>query len=292
MRHFEYCAPVNLQEAIGLMASRKGSTNLLAGGTDLIVLMRARRKRPDLVIDVKKIHELSELKMDETGLTIGASVNCRTIFENNQIAARYPALVDSARLIGGIQIQGRASIGGNLCNAAPSADTIPTLIVYGAVARIVNGKGERQIPVEEFCLAPGKTVLEDGDILVNVFISSPRAHSGARFLRFIPRNEMDIAVANSAAFVELDAAGQNFQFARIAIGAVAPYPLFVEEAGASLTGKPVNEESILKAARIARGAARPIDDMRGTVEHRLQLVETLTKRVLLDAVKRARGERV
>ena len=292
MRHFEYCAPVNLQEAIGLMANRKGSTNLLAGGTDLIVLMRARRKRPDLVIDVKKIPELSDLKMDQAGLTIGASVNCRTTFENNQIAARYPALVDSARLIGGIQIQGRASIGGNLCNAAPSADTIPTLIVYGAVARIVNGKGERQIPVEEFCLAPGKTVLEDGDILVNVFIPSPRAHSGARFLRFIPRNEMDIAVANSAAFVELDAAGQNFQFARIAIGAVAPYPLFVEEAGASLTGKPVNEESILKAARIARGAARPIDDMRGTVEHRLQLVETLTKRVLLDAVKRARGERV
>ena len=292
MHDFEYCAPASLQEAIDVMAAHRGSTNLLAGGTDLIVLMRARRKRPDLVIDVKKIPELSDLKMDQAGLTIGASVNCRTIFENNQIAARYPALVDSARLIGGIQIQGRASIGGNLCNAAPSADTIPTLIVYGAVARIVNGKGERQIPVEEFCLAPGKTVLEDGDILVNVFIPSPRAHSGARFLRFIPRNEMDIAVANSAAFVELDAAGQNFQFARIAIGAVAPYPLFVEEAGASLTGKPVNEESILKAARIARGAARPIDDMRGTVEHRLQLVETLTKRVLLDAVKRARGERV
>ena len=292
MHDFDYCAPTSLQEAMDAMAARQGSASLLAGGTDLIVMMRARRKRPDLLIDVKKIPELSQLHIDEAGLTIGASVNCRTVFENEQIAERYPGLTDSARLIGGIQIQGRASIGGNLCNAAPSADTIPTLIVYGAVARIVNGKGERQIPVEEFCLAPGKTVLEDGDILVNVFIPSPRAHSGARFLRFIPRNEMDIAVANSAAFVELDAAGQNFQFARIAIGAVAPYPLFVEEAGASLTGKPVNEESILKAARIARGAARPIDDMRGTVEHRLQLVETLTKRVLLDAVKRARGERV
>ncbi len=292
MHDFEYRAPASLKEAIGLMATHKGSTNLLAGGTDLIVLMRARRKRPDLVIDVKKIAELSELRMDEAGLTIGASVNCRTIFENDQIAAKYPALVDSARLIGGIQIQGRASIGGNLCNAAPSADTIPTLIVYGAVARIVSGKGERRIPAEEFCLAPGKTVVENGEILVDVFIPSPPAHSGARFLRFIPRNEMDIAVANCAAYVELDEAGQNFKFARIAIGAVAPRPLLVEEAGASLTNKPVNEESILNAARIARGAARPIDDMRGTVEHRLQLVETLTKRVLLDAVKRAGGETV
>ena len=292
MHDFEYCAPANLQEAIGLMATHKGSANLLAGGTDLIVFMRARLKRPDLVIDAKSIPELSELKMDKTGLTIGASVSCTTIYENEEIADLYPALVDSTMLIGGVQIQGRASIGGNLCNAAPSADTIPTLIAYSAIANVVSDKGERQIAVEEFCLAPGKTVLEENEILVNIFIPAPAPHSGARFLRFIPRNEMDIAVANSAAFVELDEAGQNFRTARIALGAVAPIPLFVEEAGAALIDKPVDEDSILIAARIARDTARPIEDMRGTVEHRLQLVETLTKRVLVDAIERARGETV
>ena len=292
MHDFDYCAPTSLQEAMDAMAARQGSASLLAGGTDLIVMMRARRKRPDLLIDVKKIPELSQLHIDEAGLTIGASVNCRTVFENEQIAERYPGLTDSAKLIGGIQIQGRASIGGNLCNAAPSADTIPTLIAYGAVANVASRNAARQVPVAEFCLAPGKTVLEQNDILVNIFVPAPPARSGSRFLRFIPRNEMDIAVANAAAFVELDEAGQTFRSARIAIGAVAPTPLFVAEAGAALAGKPVNDEAILAAARIARNAARPIDDMRGTVEHRLQLIETLSKRALVDAVRRARGEAI
>ncbi len=290
MHDFEYCAPDNLQEAIGLKATHKGSAELLAGGTDLIVFMRARSKRPDLVINVKKIPELSELHLDKTGLTIGASVNCREIYENEQIAETYSALADSTILIGGIQIQGRASIGGNLCNAAPSADTIPTLIVYGAVAKVVSDTGARQIPVEEFCVAPGQTVLDDDEILVNIFIPAPAPRSGAKFLRFIPRNEMDIAVANAAAFVELDEAGQYFRSARIAIGAVAPTPLFVAEAGAALIDKPVNQESLLNAARIARDAASPINDMRGTVEHRKQLVEVLTRRALYGAIERAGGE--
>lgn len=290
MHDFEYCAPDNLQEAIGLKATHKGSAELLAGGTDLIIFMRARSKRPDLVINVKKIPELSELQLDKAGLTIGASVSCRAIYENDQIAEKYSALVDSTSLIGGIQIQGRASIGGNLCNAAPSADTIPTLIAYSAVAKVVSDTGARQIPVEEFCVAPGQTILNDDEILVNIFIPAPAPRSGARFLRFIPRNEMDIAVANVAVFVELDEAGQNFRSARIAIGAVAPTPLFVEEAGAALIDQPVNEESLLNAARIARDAASPINDMRGTVEHRKQLVEVLTRRALNGAIERARGE--
>ncbi len=290
MHDFDYCAPASLQEAIGLMADHKGSANLLAGGTDLLVFMRARRKQPDLVIDAKKIPELSEVTLNESGLTIGASVSCKTIYENEQIAAKYPALIDSTTLIGGTQIQGRASIGGNLCNAAPSADTIPTLIAHSAVANVISDKGQRQIPVEDFCLAPGKTVLEDNEILTNIFIPALPANSNACFLRFIPRNEMDIAVANVAAFVELDEAGKNFLSARIAIGSVAPKPLFVEEAGSALTDKPVDEESIKAAALIARDAASPIDDMRGTAEHRLQLVEVLTGRTLRTAVSRARGE--
>ena len=208
MHDFEYCAPDNLQEAIGLKATHKGSAELLAGGTDLIVFMRARSKRPDLVINVKKIPELSELQLDKAGLTIGASVSCRAIYENEQIAETYSALADSTMLIGGIQIQGRASIGGNLCNAAPSADTIPTLIAYSAVAQVVSDAGARQIPVEEFCVAPGQTILNDDEILVNIFIPAPAPRSGAKFLRFIPRNEMDIAVANAAAFVAVSS-GKN-----------------------------------------------------------------------------------
>jgi carbon-monoxide dehydrogenase medium subunit len=290
MHDFDYCAPTSLQEAIGLMATHKGSANLLAGGTDLLIFMRARRKQPGLVIDAKKIPELSEVKLDKSGLTIGASVSCKVIYDNEEIATLYPALIDSTTLIGGMQVQGRASIGGNLCNAAPSADGIPTLIAYSAVANVVSDKGERQIPVEDFCLAPGKTVLEDNEILTNIFIPAPATNSGACFLRFIPRNEMDIAVANVAAFVELDKAGQNFHSARIAIGSVAPKPLFVEEAGNALAGKPVDEESIMATACIARDAATPIDDMRGTAEHRKQLIEVLTGRAIRTAVSRARGE--
>ena len=290
MHEFEYCAPVKLQEAIGLMADNKGSASLLAGGTDLLIFMRARRKQPALVVDTKKIPELQELKITDEGLSIGASVSCRTIYENVALAEKYPALVDSTNLIGGMQIQGRASIGGNLCNASPSADTIPTLIVYSALANVVSSKGERQIPVEDFCSAPGRTVLDEDEILVSIFIPTPAANTGARFLRFIPRNEMDIAVANAAAFVELDESQQNFVSARISIGSVAPTPLYVKEAGSVLTGNAINDASILEAATLARNAASPIEDMRGTVEHRLQLVETLTKRVLTGAVARARGE--
>ena len=292
MHDFEYCAPAKLQEAVDLLARLKGSARMFAGGTDLLVLMRAGRKKPALLIDAKKIPELSDLQVDDKGLTIGASVSCMSIYENTRIAEAYPALADSTRLIGGVQIQGRASIGGNLCNAAPSADTIPTLIAYSAVAHVESRRGGREIPVEEFCVAPGQTVLEEDEILVSIHITAPAANSGTRFLRFIPRNEMDIAVANVAAFVELDETRQNFRSARIAIGAVAPTPLYVAAAGAALARKPVNQESISNAARIARDAARPIEDMRGTVEHRLQLVEALTKRALSDAVKRARGESI
>jgi carbon-monoxide dehydrogenase medium subunit len=290
MHDFDYCAPTSLQEAIGLMATHKGSANLLAGGTDLLIFMRARRKQPGLVIDAKKIPELSEVKLHKDGLTIGASVSCKLVYDNKEIAGLYPALVDSTTLVGGTQVQGRASIGGNLCNASPSADTIPTLIAYSAVATVASDKGERQIPVEDFCLAPGKTVLEENEILVNIFLPLPAANSGARFLRFIPRNEMDIAVANVAAFVQLDEEGENFNSARIAIGSVAPTPLFVEEAGSALAGKPVDEEAIMAAACIARDAASPINDMRGTAEHRKQLVEVLTGRAIRTAVSRARGE--
>ncbi len=289
MKDFQYLAPSRLNEAAILMAEHAGSAQLLAGGTDLLIFMRNGRKSPEFIIDAKKIPELSRLHLDADQLTIGAAVSCRTIWENPEIADRFPALTDAATLIGGIQIQGRATLGGNLCNAAPSADTVPSLIVYEALAHIVSARGERNAPVEEICTEPGRTSLADDEILVSLSMATPPANSGAAFLRFIPRNEMDIAVANAAARVELDESGETFKSARIAIGAVAPTPLLVEAAGAALSGQPVNDASITAAARIARDASTPINDMRGTIEHRKQLVEVLTTRALRRACARAKG---
>ena len=290
MKDFQYLAPHKLDEAAVLMAEHAGSAQLLAGGTDLLIFMRDGRKSPDVIIDAKKIPELTRVQLDAGRLTIGAAVSCRTIWERPVIAERFPALTDAATLIGGIQIQGRATFGGNLCNAAPSADTVPPVIVYGAIAHIISARGERDVPVEEICTGPGRTSLAPDEILVSLSIPAPPANSGAAFLRFIPRNEMDIAVANAAARVDLDEAGTTFKSARIAIGAVAPTPLFVEAAGAALNGKPVNDESISAAARIARDASTPINDMRGTIEHRKQLAEVLTTRALRRAIARAKGE--
>ena len=272
------------------MAENRGQARLLAGGTDLIIVMRNGRRQPKLVIDAKKIPELNEISLDDNGLSIGAAVSCRQIWEQADIRREYPALVDSSSLIGGIQVQGRATLGGNLCNAAPSGDGIPTLIAYGATAHICSVDGERELPVEEVCTGPGQTAPADDEILVRLSIEKPAKNSGVRFLRFIPRNEMDIAVANVAAAVTLNDEGTHFESVRIAIGAVAPTPLYVEKAGASLTGQEINDENIAAACKIARDAASPIDDMRGTVAHRLQLVEVLTGRVIRGAIARAGGE--
>ena len=291
MNDFQYLAPHKLDEAAVLMAEHAGSAQLLAGGTDLLIFMRDGRKSPEVIIDAKKIPELTRMSLDADRLTIGAAVSCRTIWENLEITERFPALTDAATLIGGIQIQGRATFGGNLCNAAPSADTVPPVIVYGAIAHIISARGERDVPVEEICTGPGRTSLAPDEILVSLSIPAPPANSGAAFLRFIPRNEMDIAVANAAARVDLDEAGTTFKSARIAIGAVAPTPLLVEAAGAALSGEPVNDVSISAAARIARDASTPINDMRGTIEHRKQLVEVLTKRTLQRACSRARADK-
>jgi len=289
MHSFEYSAPRSIDDALALLNEHSGSARLLAGGTDLIVMMRTGSKTPDLVIDAKHIPELNEITLNGSGLTLGAAMSCRSIYENDALATAYPAVVDCTSLIGGMQIQGRATVGGNLCNAAPSADTIPTLIVLGAVARIIGPDGEREIPVEDFCVAPGKTVLAENEMLISLKIPAPAPHSGAKFLRFIPRNEMDIAVVNAAASVVLNESGDEFISARIAIGAVAPTPLYVAAAGEHLAGKPVSDDAVHHAAEIARDAARPIADMRGTIEHRKHLVGVLTKRALNGAIERARG---
>ena len=291
MHAIDYVAPTSIQEAIELMASKGDQARAMAGGTDLLVQLRGGRRTSEVVVDIKDIAELNELTYDsQKGLTIGAAVPCYKIYQDDEISGLYPGLVDSASLIGSIQIQGRASIGGNLCNSAPSADAIPALIAIGAVANVAGPSGTRQIAVEEFCTGPGQNVLGSGEILVSVSIAAPQDKSGAAYLRFIPRNEMDIAVAGVGSSVLLDSSGQNFVSARIALASVAPTPVFSKAAGDALAGKPVSEDSINEAAEKAMGDAKPITDMRGTIKQRTHLIGVLTRRTLDNAIKRARGE--
>ena len=290
MEAIDFATPKTIDEAVQIMASHGDRARMLAGGTDLIVQLRAGRRSLDVVVDSKGIPELNELSYSaQNGLTIGAAVPCYKIYQNEEVASAYPGLIDSATLIGGIQIQGRASLGGNLCNAAPSGDSIPGVITMGGVAHIVGPNGSRDVPAEEFCTGPGRNVLQAGEILVSIKIPAPQAHSGTNYLRFIPRNEMDIAVAGVGTTVVLDSSGQNFVSARISLASVAPTPVFAKDAGDSLAGKPVSEASIQEASEKAMADAKPINDMRGTVRQRVHLVGVLTRRTLNNAVDRARG---
>jgi carbon-monoxide dehydrogenase medium subunit len=291
LQDVKYARPKTLQEAVRLLHEGGPTARVLAGGTDIIVMARERRRDTSVFVDIKGIPETVGIRYDATGgLTLGAATPLYQIYRDATVQRLYPAIVDSASLIGGTAIQGRASLGGNLCNAGPAADAIPTMIVLEGTANIIGPNGERTVAIEDFCTAPGRSVLEVGEVVVSLHFPPPRPGSGARFLRFIPRNEMDIAVVNSATSLVLD--GNNVTSARISIGAVAPTPLFVLEAGAALAGKALSEATIAAAANAARDAARPIDDMRGSIRQRKQLSYVLTERTIRDAVHRARGEAV
>jgi carbon-monoxide dehydrogenase medium subunit len=232
-----------------------------------------------------------ELRYSPTdGLRLGAAVPCHKIYEHPEIAASYAGLADAARIIGGWQIQSRASIGGNLCNASPAADSVPALIAYGATCQIVGPAGERELPVEQFCTGVGKNALARGEILVSFTFAPPATNSGGAYLRFIPRNEMDIAVVGVGTWLKLNAAGDTIEQARIGLGAVAPTPLYAEEASLWLRGKPATEETFTQAGDIAQKIAKPITDKRGTAEYRTHLVGVLTRRALQIAAERAHGK--
>ena len=287
MRDFDYAAPATVAEAVALLSGKNGAARPLAGGTDLIDQVRMRRHEPDLVVDIKRIPELNVLEFGDDGLRLGAAIPCWKITSDPNIVQHYTALADSCSIIGGVQIQNRASVGGNLCNSGPAADSTPSLIALDATCVINGPDGQREVPVADFCTGPSQNVLQPGELLVELKFPPRPAHSGSHYRRFIPRNEMDIAVVGVGASVVLDESGENFVSARIALGAVGPRPLFAEEAGDLLAGRPVNEESIAAAANAARSVATPIDDMRGTVEFRMHVTGVLTERVLRRAVERA-----
>ncbi len=290
MRAIDYTAPTSLSEAVSIMAAHGDRARPLAGGTDVLVQLRGGRREADVLLDTKKIPELNGIKLDDNGLQLGAAVACYQVYQNEAVAAAYPGLIDAASLIGSIQIQGRASIGGNLCNAAPSGDSIPPVITLGGEAHINGPNGWRTVAAEDFCTGPGRNVLQDGELLVAIQLPAPAANSGTAYLRFIPRNEMDIAVAGVSSTVTLDASGQTIQSARIALASVGPTPILATAAGDSLAGQAVSDEAIAEAGRLASEAATPITDMRGTIRQRHHLVDVLTRRTLNIAIRRARGE--
>ena len=289
MHPFAYVAPKTVEEAVAVLDKHGDKARPIAGGTDLLVHARAGRYNLDAVVDIKKIPELTAIKNGASGLEFGAAVPCYQLYEDKKLSAEYPGIMDAASLIGGIQIQSRAGLGGNLCNSTPSGDGICPLIVHYTTAVIAGPKGRRELPVEHFCTGPGRNALQKGELLVSLKLPKPSATFGAAYERFIPRNEMDIAVVGVAASVELSADKKTIQKARVALCAVGPTPILAEAAGTALAGKGATDEAaIAAAAKAAADAAKPIADMRGTIEQRKHLVEVLTRRMVKKAVERAR----
>ncbi len=287
VRAFEYACPQSLAEALAILTRTDGQVRPLVGGTDLIDQMRVGRRRPSLVLDIKGIPEARRLEYDRQGLHIGSAVSCTDIYSYGLAQDLYPAVVQGAALIGGLQIQNRASIGGNVSNAAPSADTVPSLLCYDAIAVMVAPQGQRQLPLEQFFTGPGQTVLQEKEFLLEVLLPPPPAHSKSQYLRFIPREEMDIAVAGVGSLVALDRRSKRCTRARIALAAVAPTPIRAREAEAALEGNVITQELMREAGERAAAAIRPISDVRGSAEYRRELVKVLTRRALqgcLDAL--------
>ena len=287
MHPFNYYAPETVEEAIEILNKYGDKARCLAGGTDVLVQARGEKFELDAIVDIKKIPQLTKLEWTDSHLIVGAATPCHVLYEDSKVCEVFPGIVDSAFLIGGIQIQSRASLGGNLCNASPSADAICSLIVHEVICEIAGPNGVREIPVEDMCTGPGKNALKKGEFLVSLKIPLKKGEFSASYERFIPRNEMDIAVAAVASSVELS--NGKVSSCRVALAAVGPTPIFAKEASELLVGKEPTDENIKKVSEKAKDIASPIADMRGTVEHRKDLIKVLTRRTIEKALERAGG---
>lgn len=283
-----YEAPDTIERAVGLLNNAEVPARVLAGGTDLIIQTNLSKDASRLFVDVKKIAGMTDAKLTDSALELGPAMSCAAFTERDDIRQVFPGLVEAAYLIGSTQIQGRASVGGNLCNSSPAADTIPALIANRAECVIVGSGGERTVPVEDFVTGVGKNCMEKGELLRLIRIPRPAANTSDAYLRFIPRTEMDIAVAGAGVSVTLDADG-TCKAARVAIGAVAPTALLVQAAADALIGSKMDDKAIQAAAEAATAASSPITDRRGTVEYRRQVVGVLVKRAARIAADRIRG---
>lgn len=283
-----YEAPESVEGAVALLTSAKGEARVLAGGTDLLVLMRADLVDPELIVDIKKIPETRAVTEEKGGWRIGAAVTGAELKENARLKKTWPGVVEAANLIGSTQIQGRATLGGNLCNGSPAADSVPALIAAGAMASLAGPNGRRDIPVEDVMLGPRKLALTKGEIVVSFLLPPRPARSSDAYLRFIPRTEMDIAVVGAGVSLTLDR-DSVITAARVSLGAVAPRVLLVPEAAQAIIGSRLDKPAQDRLEAAARAACRPIDDKRGTTEFRIDVAAVLARRAALIALDRARA---
>jgi CO/xanthine dehydrogenase FAD-binding subunit len=283
----KYAAPTSVEEAQALLAADQDA-QVFAGATDLVPQMRSGRPEPAVAIDLKKIDRLMDVSVNGDTWTIGAATPTSNLTSNDAFTGDLPGLSYAAGLIGSDQIQSRSSLGGNLCNASPAADSVPAMIVNDARAVIVGAQGTRTVPVADVVTGPGRTSLADGEFVVEIEVDRPAANTSDAYLRMIPRTEMDIAVVGAAARVSLDDAG-NCTAATIALGAVAPTVVRVPDAEAALVGGPISEEALAAVAAAASAACNPIDDKRGTIAYRRQVAGVLAKRAVLEAAGRVQN---
>lgn len=285
-----YEAPDSLDAAVALLDEAGPAARILAGGTDLLAQMRADIVDPELIVDIKKIPETRAIAQEGGGWRIGAAVTGAELGEHPVLGRTWPGVIEAATLIGSIQIQGRATLGGNLCNGSPAADSVPALVAAGARASVVGPRGRRDIPVEDVVIGPRKLSLTRGELVVS-FLLPPRPRgSGDAYLRFIPRTEMDIAVVGSGVNLTVDGSG-TVTAARVSLGAVAEKALLVPEAARAIVGTRLDAPAQRALEAAARAACRPIDDKRGTVEFRIEVAGVLTRRAALIALERAGANR-
>lgn len=281
-----YTAPATVDEACRILASSPAA-KVFAGATDILPQAKAGRALPELLVDIKRIPRLSRIDATDEGWIIGAATPVASIVAESSFRSAYPGVAEAAALIGSDQIQNRATLGGNLCNSSPAADTGPPMVINEARAIVASSSGERSIPVSQLMVGPGQTSLAQGEFVVEFILPRLEPRRSDAYLRFTPRTEMDIAVAGVAARVTLDADGICSD-AAVVLGAVAPTTVLVEEIGEVLVGTDLGEPALERAAELSRDACRPIDDKRGTKEYRRHLAGILTKRALGIAASRAK----
>lgn len=284
-----YESPVTVKDAVALLAREKGKAFVLAGGTDLLVKMKAGMLEPDLVVDIKRIKGMADIKKSVSGFSIGAATPCAALDENAALVKAWPGVVEAANLIGSKQVQGRCTMAGNLCNASPAADAVPALIAAGAKVTIAGPKGKRKLAVEDVPAGVGRTNLKKGEFIESIQLPKKAAKSGDAYLRFIPRTEMDIAVVSCGVNLTIDGKGVVTK-ARVALGAVAVTALLVKEAAQAIIGTKLDDVALDKLAAAASAACRPIDDKRGTIEFRTEVAGVLAKRAAKIAYARAGGK--
>ena len=288
MSEIRFETPKTVEAASALLAATQGLAKVLSGGTDLLIQMRSGMVKPELVIDVKGISEMTTVALENGGYRFGAAVPCINLVENLAFAKTWPGVIDGCNWVGSVQVRGRASVGGNVCNASPAADTVPAMIAAGAIASIVGPKGRREVPVEQIAAGPGKTTLEKGELVTSFFLPERAARSADAYIRFTPRSEMDIAVVGCGISLTLDEQGVCTH-ARVSLGAVAERALVVPEAAAALIGTKLDEAALTALAAAASAAARPIDDKRGTKAFRIKIAGVLARRTAVVAMNRAKG---